>query len=94
MTKHHQWTAQELALLGTMSDKKVAEQLGLPVHTVARKSRILGLTFQKQEKWSAEHVALLGTASDSAVARLVGRKRMTVYFARRTRAIPAYQGLC
>ena len=91
MTKHHRWTAQELALLGTMSDERVAEQLGLPRHIVARKSRVLGLKFQKQDKWTAEHVALLGTASDSAVAKLLGRKRMTVYFARRTRGIPAYQ---
>ena len=92
MTKHHQWTAQELALLGTVSDAKAAEQLGLPLHVVSWKRSTLGDSFQKQEIWTDEHVALLGTATDSQVGKLVGRKKMAVYTARRTRGIPAYQG--
>lgn len=78
--------------LGSVPDSALARVMGVKGNTVARK-RIRGgiAAFQKQRRWTDEQVALLGTAEDAEVAKLVGRKKMAVYYARRSRGIPAYK---
>lgn len=89
MTKHYRWTEQALALLGTASDAKIAEQLGVKLHVVVHKRKGIA-AFQKQAKWTEKEIALLGTASDAQIALKVGRNKKAVTFARQTRGIPAH----
>lgn len=78
--------------IGKVPDATIAKMKGVSITSVALRRYREGIkALQKQEKWTEEHVALLGTASDKEVGKMVGRKKMAVYTARRTRGIPAYQ---
>ena len=79
--------------IGQLSDAAIARKKGVSITAVARQRYRKGIAAsQKQTKWTDAHVALLGTASDVEVGRVVGRDKMAVYFARRSRGIPAYNG--
>lgn len=79
--------------IGQLPDAAIARKKGVSISSVARQRYRKGVAAsQKQMKWTDAHVAMLGTASDAEVGRLVERGTMAVYFARRSRGIPAYNG--
>lgn len=79
--------------IGQLPDAAIARKKGVSITAVARQRYRKGIAAsQKQMKWTDAHVALLGTASDVEVGRVVGRDKMAVYFARRSRGIPAHKG--
>jgi hypothetical protein len=69
-----EWTEEMMALLGTATDREVAEELDVNVHSVSRKRRILGIPAYCERPtrpgfWTPRRIELLGTAPDSVVAR-------------------------
>jgi hypothetical protein len=94
--QHHSnafnWSKSRLALLGSKSDRKIAERLGTHWAVVARKRRILGIpSFYRQGriKWTKEMVAKLGKVTDWKIAKQYKMKRETVARARRKLGIAA-----
>jgi len=83
----HQWSEQEIALLGTDSDPKIARRLGLSNYAVFDKRRSLGIP-RPPQRWTEAEIGLLGTASDGEVARRIGKKASTVKFKREQLGIP------
>ena len=95
MARRRQWTEEELALLGTMSDVKVAKRLGITRGTVFKKRTDLGIpadgggkTGPKGREWTEEQIALLGTMSDAKVAKSLGISIPTVLKKRKELDIP------
>jgi hypothetical protein len=76
------WEAQDLALLGKMPDKVVAEQLGIGVMAVARERRQLKIPpFRPKApivEWTPEMLELLGKVSDRKAAELLAISMGTV----------------
>lgn len=68
------WTAEALALLGTMPDPALADQLGVSRFPVKMKRRELGIApYQKQYPViTAELAAEFGQTSDSSLAKRLG----------------------
>jgi hypothetical protein len=86
------------ALLGTMTDREVAERTGLTEPAVASRRRVLKIAAflkkrpqQRPLKWSAARVKLLGTMPDGALAKKLGCTLMAVFYARRRLGIAAYR---
>jgi hypothetical protein len=75
------WMEEEDALLGTMSDEKLAKKLGRSVATVAKRREIKGIRFYRK-LWRPEDDRILGTRPDSQVAKLLGRRIATVVWRR------------
>jgi hypothetical protein len=71
------WTERELAMIGTDSDRAVAEALGLPVGVVRYKREQLGI-LHFPEPWKETELRLLGTAPDSQLARTIGRSASAI----------------
>jgi hypothetical protein len=86
-----EWTPELIAKIGTMSDAKLARELGIKPGTVTHRRRLLGIEpFRRQRaarKWSSADIALLGKMSDREVAEITGRSIAAVYTARRERGI-------
>jgi hypothetical protein len=61
------WNSEELALLGTMKDREVAERLGRTTAAVRRKRGMVGIA-SSVARWRADEIALLGTDADKVVA--------------------------
>jgi hypothetical protein len=86
------WTAEDLAMLGKLSDHEVAKTLGLSPSTVARKRRILGIppfvprpaTLELPE----EGLSLLGQLSDAEVAQRYGYTKEQITNKRKDLGIP------
>jgi len=74
----HKWTDEENELLGTASDRIIANRLGLSRHAVAEQRRRLGIS-RRPEPWTSDQIALLGTASDREVGRAIGRSESAVH---------------
>ncbi|CAM2185927.1 conserved hypothetical protein [Paraburkholderia sacchari] len=86
------WTAQEIALLGTLSDAQVAERIGgISFSTVQKKRQELGIppAAPAHLPWSPEHLALLGILDDAELARLTGRSTRAVNQKRNKLGIPS-----
>ena len=87
------WDRQDLALLGTATDREVADALGRLVHTVGNKRRSLGIpAFQAPPvpiDWTQEMIALLGTAPDQEIATRFGISPSSVIKKRRRLRIEA-----
>lgn len=72
--KHGRWTPEEVALLGTMSDKDVAVKLGVTSANVQASRYSRGIpSFNRRGRptqivWTAEMDALLGTVTDLEAA--------------------------
>jgi hypothetical protein len=89
-----EWTVDQLALLGTMTDKDVTAKIGngITVYTVLKKRKELGVVSSTphpnstkfKELWTPEAEALLGTMTDRAVANTIG-KGLTWNVARKKR---------
>ena len=84
----HAWTAEEIALLGTKSDKSVSEILGIPVHVVIYKRKSLGIKGDVLDHWEEDEIRLLGTATDREVAEQLGRSLFSVQSKRSKLKIP------
>lgn len=65
----HSWSAEELALLGTISDAKMAKRTGIPIATCSYKRIKLGIKPYRSYKWTPELTALLGKVPDAEVVR-------------------------
>ena len=57
LPSRRKWTEEELALIGTDSDKAVAKALGLPVNVVQYKRESLGISLLAQ-RWKEQQIAL------------------------------------
>lgn len=88
------WTAEDLALLGKLTDKEVAVRLGVTVTTVARRRQELGIPpsrpWANGIQWTEEMVELLGTATDAEVAMRYGISPYSVFRKRTRLGIPAF----
>lgn len=82
-----EWSAEELAALGTTTDEAIATLLGVSAATVTTKRRSLGISAFKPAapriEWSAERLAALGTAPDDELASRWGVSPASVYETRR-----------
>jgi hypothetical protein len=86
------WMKQKIALLGTDSDRTIAERLGTTRGVVARKRTQLGIAGyypQRRISWTKEMVALLGKVSDWKIAEKYRMSRASVARERRKLGIPA-----
>jgi hypothetical protein len=72
------WTEDEIALLGQLSDAKVASKIRRTADAVRQKREELGVPNPTTTRWSAEELALLGTMSDAEVASKIGRSPLSV----------------
>ncbi len=88
MSPKHIWTKQEIALLGTDTDRAIGEQLGLSDTTVQAKRASLGIPHI--ERWSPEQLDLLGQYSDGTVAKMLGMNTMKVKSMRRFKKIVSF----
>lgn len=92
------WTADMLALLGTMTDAAVARALNITARVVQRQRVNCGIPpFARRGRWPSaawtpEALALLGTASDAAVAAQIGLKVSAVHAKRKSLGIEARGG--
>jgi hypothetical protein len=69
----YRWTPRAIKLLGTASDRNVAEKLGISVTSVGFKRKLLDISpfvepFERID-WTGEMIALLGTISDRQFVR-------------------------
>ena len=83
------WTDQELALIGSDSDRAVAEQLELPIKVIKQKRESLKIPLLAQ-RWKEHEIALFGTAPDSKIARMFGKSSSAVQRKREKLGIPAF----
>lgn len=90
--RHHRWTAEEDALLGTMTDKKVATKLGVGLRAVTHRRHLLARPPAPAARpaWSQAQQALLGTMSDSDLAARIGRSEEAVQRRRHKLRIPVF----
>ena len=58
-----------MAKLGKMSDRRVAESLGLPTKMVTKKRLELGITSASAAKWTPEILADIGKMPDLALVK-------------------------
>lgn len=83
-----EWTKDQIALLGTASDRAVAAELELDHRSVYRKRTMLGIPpfgpskEVEGHRWSLAELALLGKRSDRHVARAVGVSHAAVAYKR------------
>jgi DNA-binding CsgD family transcriptional regulator len=95
----HEWTEQEIALLGTKPDQELAKELGKGTTAVGNKRRKLGIASyeEKQEegtsfkKQLAEIQALLGKVSDNQIAEMYKVEVSRVAKLRKKQKIPSFR---
>ena len=89
--KAPEWTLQEQALLGKMSDAEVARRVGRTFCAVRNHRNRLGIPnfAHPSQRWTPEEVALLGTLPDRLLARKLRRTRLAVARRRSKLGIPA-----
>jgi len=84
------WTAEEKALLGTLSDKDLAAHLGRTVSSVRQHRMRAGIAMDARS-YTEEELALLGTDTDPNIAKRIGKTTASVYQMRRSKFIPAFR---
>jgi hypothetical protein len=90
--KGYKWTEEALALLGTMTDQRVADNIGVDHQVVFQKRRRLGIDpVNKKFKWNDDRVALLGTMPDRDLAKKFGLILGRVRNKRTSMGIPKYR---
>jgi hypothetical protein len=72
------WTPEEIVLLGTVPDGRVARRTRRTVNAVRQKRQELGLPNLAGSRWADDELALLGTLPDREVARRLGRSLQSV----------------
>lgn len=89
------WTPGEIALLGTMTDARVAEKLGLGHAVVHRMRNALGIPPNRGHRggtgWVQDMIVRLGNAPDRELAEELGISRQAVVLQRQKRGISAYR---
>ena len=91
------WTDAEIALLGTDTDRAVAERTGRTETSVRMKRRELGIAAHARNDprhWTKREINLLGTLPDREVAQRLGCTRLTVIRKRRQLGIQAFAPEC
>lgn len=95
----YDWTPQNIALLGTMTDQEVADRIGGKADAIREKRLSLGIKAYKPQaspvkgkprpnfNWTEQAVALLGTKPDKLVAQELGLAITTVALKRRSLGI-------
>jgi len=84
------WSADQVALLGTDTDKAVARRLGRSRSSVINTRLKLGIpAFTVRDGWG-QHEGLIGQMPDSQIAKLRGVSRPAVNAARIRRGIPVF----
>lgn len=88
----HSWTAEELKLLGTMTDAAVSGQIGTSELQVSKERQRRGIAAcamtVRQHIWLPEHDAMLGSDTDVQVAIRLGITTRTVAMRRNELGIP------
>ena len=85
------WRKDKMALLGTDSDRKIAERLGTTTGVVARQRGRLGIASfypQRRISWTKKMTALLGKVTDWKIAATFQMSRGSVARQRRKLGIP------
>lgn len=89
------WRRREEALLGTMSDRELAERLRCSTPAVSQRRRELGIpAFRPQAapiRWTRRRLSRLGKVSDESLAREMGVTMIAVNFKRRRLGIPPFR---
>lgn len=89
----HVWTDVDLADLGKLTDKALAQRIGVDMTTVRRLRIKQGIPpFKPQpvvKPWTETEIALLGTMPDQALGRMTGRETTAVQQKRQSLKIPA-----
>lgn len=83
------WTPEMDALLGTIKDRELAGQLGLPEGRVSDRRNLLRIPHVSEGRWAPEMDALLGTMSDLDLAVKLDLSYDTVFERRKKEGIPA-----
>jgi hypothetical protein len=89
----HEWSKEEVSLLGKISDGELARRTGLPTHSVWMKRNTMGLPPSRPMypvRWGAKEIALLGTLPDEEVAKRLDTSRKVVIEKRASLGIPSY----
>jgi len=82
--KPREWTEDEIAVLGSVSDRQASRILGIGRLTIANKRDELGIEeFDRSRQWTADEIALLGTMEDKEVAEILGIGSNAVLFKRK-----------
>ena len=75
----HQWTEEEIVRLGTITDRELAEQLGVHIMCVMMKRKQMGIQsfskssgIRKSRTWTKLEISLLGKKTDSVLAHEMG----------------------
>lgn len=84
------WEASSLALLGKMSDVRIAESLGITIFAVFKKRNDLGIK-TCQEQLDEAVIPLLGTMPDKHVAEMFGLSPIALNFKRKALSISAFR---
>lgn len=95
----HEWTEQEIALLGTKPDQDLAKELGKGKTSVGNKRRKLGITSYEErqqdetgfKKQLPEIQALLGKVSDNQIAEKYKVEVSQVAHLRKQQKIPSFR---
>jgi hypothetical protein len=82
------WAPEEVALLGTLPDERVARRTHRTVNAVRQKRQELDLRNPAGHRWADDELALLGTLPDREVARRLGRSLQSVTQTRCQLGIP------
>jgi hypothetical protein len=82
------WTAEQVALLGTMPDDELAALLGKSIQAVYMKREKLGIQNPSKLHWTVEQIALLGNLPDWEVSEKIGRTTNAVTLKRIALRIP------
>ena len=92
-THDFQWARADIALLGTMSDGAVANELGITRNAVQDKRRQLQIPSAAEQQavttWTSEILARLGQEPDRVIAAELGISTSAVSAYRSRRGIPA-----
>lgn len=87
------WTSEIDAQIGSMSDKQLAEKLGVTPTTVGKRRRLLGIAAKVEPLssiWTPELDALFSTTSNVEIASLLGISPPTVQRRRKILNIAPY----
>jgi hypothetical protein len=84
------WTDEEIALLGTDTDRLIAKALDVPMKDVRNERARRGISCLA-ERWKPDQIELLGTAPDSELARKFGKSSSAVWRKREQLGIPVYR---
>jgi len=89
LPSHRKWSDEQIALLGTDSDRAIAQVLGLTTNVVKYQRERLGIS-RISRRWSDEALALLGRVPDSELARKLGKSASAIWRKREQLGIPPF----